>query len=430
MRILFIHQNFPAQYKHLAPALRKAGHEVRVLTLAATNDFPGIVRHTYKVSRGTSKNIHPWIAESETKCIRGEACARAALKLKQDGFFPDVICAHPGWGEALFLRDVWPDATQLHFVEFFYSAEGLDVGFDPEFGSADFDLRCRIRMKNANNLLNLHSMDWGISPTHWQHSTVPIPFRRLISVIHDGINTDSICPDASATLRISTDSKQNLEFRSGDEVVTFVNRNLEPSRGFHRFMYALPSLLKRRPNVHVLIVGGSGVSYGAKPKEGSFKERYLSMIRDEIDMQRVHFLGRIPYDQFKRLLQISAAHVYLTAPFVLSWSMLEAMSAGALVIGSRTAPVLEVLEHERNGLLVDFFDSDDLVDKIVAALSEPQRWLSVRQAARQTVVERYDLTTVCLPAQMALLEQLAEGRLPTLLEELPHSDLKTAILDI
>lgn len=407
MNILFVHQNFPGQYKHLAPALAARGHRVEALCINAPPALPGVGTHRYQVGRGTTRDIHPWVGETETKVLRGEACARAALALKDGGFTPDVICAHPGWGEALFLHEVWPAARQLHYVEFHYSPDGLDVGFDPEFGVADFAARCRIRMKNANSLLNLDRMDRGVSPTAWQRSTVPLAYRDSIAVVHDGIDTRKVQPDAGARLEFTGEDGVTRRFAAGDEVVTFVNRNLEPNRGYHVFMRALPELLERRPGLQVLIVGGSGVSYSAKPAEGSYKDRFLAEVADRIDRSRVHFLGRIPYETYLRLLQVSAAHVYLTYPFVLSWSMLEAMSAGCLVIGSRTAPVEEVLRDGENGLLVDFFSSSGIVAAVGRVLDHPDRMRAVREAARQFIVEHYDLYACCLPRQIALVEDMA-----------------------
>ncbi|WP_137896844.1 glycosyltransferase family 4 protein [Ramlibacter sp. 2FC] len=409
MRLLFVHQNFPGQYKHLAPALAAQGHEVHALAINHQPGLPGVKLHLYKVARGSSRNIHPWALETETKVLRGEACARAALALKAQGFTPDVICAHPGWGEALFLREVWPAARQLHYVEFFYSAVGQDVGFDPEFDQPDFDDGCRIRMKNANTLLNLETMDRGICPTRWQLSTVPELFRGSIEVIHDGVDTLLARPDPAADFAWRGADGTESRVLKGDQVLTFVNRNLEPSRGYHVFMRALPQLLDRHPKLQVLIVGGGGVSYGAQPAEGGYKERFLAEVQDRLDLARVHFLGHLPYSRFLRLLQVSAVHVYLTYPFVLSWSMLEAMSAGCLVIGSRTPPVEEVIVDGENGLLVDFFAADKLASAVSRVLDDPASFDALRANARRTIVERYDLKTLCLPRQMALVEAVHRG---------------------
>ena len=403
MNILFVHQNFPGQYKHLAPALAKRGHRVVAVGMA-NRTLTDIEYVQYKAKRGTTKAIHPWVVDYEAKVIRAEACAEACLELQKGGFTPDVICAHPGWGEALLLREVWPDAKQLHFVEFFYGAEGKDVGFDPEFPTPAFSGRCRLHIKNTNNLMNLIGMDAGISPTLWQRSTVPDEFVEKISVVHDGVDTEALVPDDNAVLKTRTADGYEIEFTKKQQVVTFVNRNLEPNRGYHQFMRCLPKLLADNPEVEVVLIGGDGVSYGAAPKNGSWKQIYLNEVIDKIDRKRVHFLGNVPYPVYKTAIQISSAHVYLTYPFVLSWSMIEAMSMGAPVIASDTAPVVEVIEDGANGWLVDFFDPQALAAKISEVLGQDSS--EVRKRARQTAVDRFDLHSVCLPKQIELVESL------------------------
>ena len=403
MNILFVHQNFPGQYKHLAPALAKRGHRVVAVGMA-NRTLTDIEYVQYKAKRGTTKAIHPWVVDYEAKVIRAEACAEACLELQKGGFTPDVICAHPGWGEALLLREVWPDAKQLHFVEFFYGAEGKDVGFDPEFPTPAFSGRCRLHIKNTNNLMNLIGMDAGISPTLWQRSTVPDEFLEKISVVHDGVDTEALVPDDNAVLKTRTVDGYEIELTKKQQVVTFVNRNLEPNRGYHQFMRCLPKLLTDNPEVEVVLIGGDGVSYGAAPKNGSWKEIYLNEVIDKIDRKRVHFLGNVPYPVYKSAIQISSAHVYLTYPFVLSWSMIEAMSMGAPVIASDTAPVVEVIEDGENGWLVDFFDPQALAAKVSEVLGQENS--EVRKRARQTAVDRYDLHSVCLPKQIELVEKL------------------------
>lgn len=403
MNILFVHQNFPGQYKHLAPALAKRGHRVVAVGMA-NRTLADIEYVQYKAKRGTTKAIHPWVVDYEAKVIRAEACAETCLELQKGGFTPDVICAHPGWGEALLLREVWPDAKQLHFVEFFYGAEGKDVGFDPEFPTPAFSGRCRLHIKNTNNLMNLIGMDAGISPTLWQRSTVPDEFLEKISVVHDGVDTEALVPDDNAVLKTRTVDGYEIELTKKQQVVTFVNRNLEPNRGYHQFMRCLPKLLADNPEVEVVLIGGDGVSYGAAPKNGSWKEIYLNEVSDKIDRKRVHFLGNVPYPVYKSAIQISSAHVYLTYPFVLSWSMIEAMSMGAPVIASDTAPVVEVVEDGVNGWLVDFFDPQALAAKVSEVLGQDNS--EVRKRARQTAIDRYDLHSVCLPKQVELVENL------------------------
>lgn len=410
MKILFIHQNFPGQFKFLAPALAEKGHEVHAMTLqpVQVNEWQGVHLHPYGTSRSTTSGIHPWLGDFETKLIRGDACFQAASKLRDEGFHPDIIVAHPGWGESMFLKKLWPAAKLGIYCEFFYQAEGADIGFDPEFPVKDNSEACRIQLKNLNNLLHFSVADAGLSPTFWQASTFPEAFRSKISVIHDGIDTDLVAPNPSVKLTLNGD----LTLSKGDEIVTFVNRNLEPYRGYHIFMRALPSLLKERPNAHILIIGGDGVSYGgAAPQGRKWKDVYVEEVRSKIsdeDWARVHFLGNVQYNHFIPLLQLSAVHVYWTYPFVLSWSLLEAMSAGCAIVASDTKPLHEAIMHEKTGQLVDFFDPLKLSEEVCALLDNPQRRAQLGSEARAFAKKNYDLKSVCLPKQLAWVESLAE----------------------
>lgn len=406
MRILFVHQNFPGQFAHLAPELARQGHEVTALAIYGV-DLPGVTRHKYAVSRGTTTNMHPWASDFETKVIRAEACAAQAETLRQSGYRPDIIVGHPGWGEMLFLRDIWPDAPQLHFLEFYYAAGGTDVGFDPEFANTDWRGQARVRVKNASGLLNLEQMDAGYSPTAWQRSSYPAFAQPKVEVIHDGINTDILTPNPDAAVSLADG---RVKLRPGMKVVTFVNRNMEPYRGYHSFMRALPAMQRLCPDALFVLVGGDGVSYGAKPPEGkTWKGIFLDEVRERLDIRRIAFVGSIPYPTYKALMQISAAHVYLTYPFVLSWSMLEAMACGAPLIGSSTPPVQEVIEDGRNGLLVDFFDYEALAAKVADVVNNGHKYAAMREAGRRSVCEGYDLNRICLPRQMRLITRVAGG---------------------
>ena len=408
MNILFIHQNFPGQFKFLAPALAGRGHRVVAMTMQKIEQqqWQGVSLVPYAASRGSTPGIHPWVGDFETKTIRGEACFRAALKLKQQGFNPDVIVAHHGWGESLFLKEIWPTAKLGIYCEFFYHASGSDVGFDPEFPVTDVAEPCRMRLKNLNNLLHFDIADAGLSPTHWQASTFPTPFRDRITVVHDGIDTDAVQPNSAVSLSLS----DGLSLSRNDEVVTFVNRNLEPYRGYHIFMRALPQLLRQRPQAHILIVGGDSVSYGAKPAgDSTWKTIFANEVRPQIsdaDWARVHFLGNLPYQQFIPLLQLSTVHVYLTYPFVLSWSLLEAMSAGCAIVASDTAPLREAIEHDKTGCLVDFFDAPQLAEQVSALLANADQRQRLGNAARHFAQANYDLKMQCLPKQISWVERL------------------------
>lgn len=412
MNILFIHQNFPGQFKFLAPALAAQGHDVRAFTMQkiAAGEWQGVKLTHYQPSRGTAPNVHPWVSDFETKTIRGEACFRAALKLKERGFTPDVIIAHPGWGESLFLKDVWPGAKLGIYCEFYYHPQGADVGFDPEFPAKDAGDVCRLRLKNLNNLLHFEIADSGISPTHWQASTFPEPFRSRITVVHDGIDTEAIAPNPAVSLTLNGD----LVLTKQDEVITFVNRNLEPYRGYHIFMRALPELLKRRPGARVLIVGGEEVSYGARPEgDKKWKDIFAGEVRPQIsdaDWARVHFLGNVPYQYFIPLLQLSTVHVYLTYPFVLSWSLLEAMSVGCAIVASDTQPLHEAIRHDDTGRLVSFFDAAALSGEVCALLDDQAMRERLGANARAFAQANYDLKAICLPRQLQWVEELAAMR--------------------
>ncbi len=409
MNILFIHQNFPGQFKFLAPALAAdPAHSVVAMTMQKANatQWQGVKLVPYTASRGTTPNVHPWVSDFETKTIRGEACFRAALQLKAQGFTPDAIIAHSGWGESLFLKDVWPKAKLGIYCEFFYHPQGADVGFDPEFPPKDVGEVCRLRLKNLNNLLHFEVADAGISPTHWQASTFPEPFRSRITVVHDGIDTETVAPNPAVSLTLNG----NIVLTRQDEVITFVNRNLEPYRGYHIFMRALPGILKQRPNARVLIVGGDDVSYGARPEEGKkWKDIFAAEVRPQIsdaDWARVHFLGHIAYEHFIPLLQLSTVHVYLTYPFVLSWSLLEAMSVGCAIVASDTQPLLEAIKHDETGRLVNFFDVAALANEVCALLDDAQARARMGQNAREFAQANYDLKTVCLPRQLQWVQGL------------------------
>jgi len=412
MKILFIHQNFPGQFKFLAPALVTQGHQVVAMTMqkVEVKSWQGVELVPYTASRGTTPNVHPWVSDFETKTIRGEACFRATLKMKEQGFYPDVIIAHHGWGESLFLKEVWPKAKLGIYCEFFYHSSGADVGFDPEFPPTDPAEACRIQLKNLNNLLHFGVADAGISPTHWQASTFPESFREKISVIHDGIDTKALVPNPAVSLSFKSANGESLTLTKSDEVVTFVNRNLEPYRGYHIFMRALPELLKQRPRAQILIVGGDDVSYGARPQNGQkwkdiFANEVRPLISDE-DWQRVHFLGNLPYQHFIPLLQLSIVHVYLTYPFVLSWSLLEAMSVGCAIVASDTQPLHEAIKHNETGRLFDYFDHKALVSELTSLLNDSSERVRLGENARKFAKKNYDLNEVCLPTQIEWVNKL------------------------
>lgn len=401
MRILLIHQNFPGQFLHLAPALKARGHDVTALT-AEGNKRPSAVPRILYRKPDKPEGGSPLAKTYGEVAERGLKVARAAAAMRRDqGYVPDLILGHSGWGETLFLKDVWPEARLAVYSEFLYRSSGLDAGFDPEFYRPALEARVRVTARAAYLTQALVQADAAIAPTQWQAQTVPEPLRGKIRVIHDGIDTDRVRPDPAARLVLD----DGRELKPGDEVLSFVNRNLEPYRGYHIFMRALPEVLKARPEAQVVIVGADGVSYGGKPPQGkTWKQIFLDEVGDRIDRDRVHFLGQVPYSRYLSVLQVARVHAYLTYPFVLSWSLMEAMAAGVPIVASRTPPVEEMLRDGLTGRLVDFFDVAAWSQALIAALADPKANAPLTEAARAQIVERYDLKRVCLPALIDFVE--------------------------
>ena len=398
MNVLFIHQNFPAQFGNLAQHLARSDHRIVAIGSRTARPLPDVTLLRYEFAVNDLNAVHPFARRFDVECRRAEQIIYLASDLVASGFRPDVVVVHCGWGESLPVKTVFPDAKVVTYFEFFYRPDGFDVGFDPEWEGLSIDGLVGLHLRNAATLLALAQADVAVSPTAWQRSTFPPTMRPLISVCHEGIDTETVHPNAAARLTLPN----GRTLGAGDEVVTFVARNLEPLRGYHAFMRALPQVLRTRPRAQVLIVGGDGVSYGANPPAGrTWRDLFLDEVSRDVDLERVHFLGRLPYAEYVSVLQVSAVHVYLTYPFVLSWSLLEAMSAGCLVVGSATGPVQEVIDGS-NGLLVDFFDRDGLAGAVAAVLADPQAYSELRRKARSTVVERYHKTT-CLARMTELM---------------------------
>lgn len=411
MNILFIHQNFPGQFGRLAARLAATGHTVLAIgdesQASRRPPVPGVRRLAYSAPGGSGPQTHAYLRRLEADVRRGQEVVRLALRLRASGFVPDLIYGNPGWGELMFIKDVFPDAPLVALYEFYFRPGEGDHGFDEEFPTT-FDSNLRLRVRNATLALTLDRVDAIVAPTQWQASRLPGHCASRLSVIHDGIDTDLCRPDPGAVFRHPS---LPSTLTAADEVITYVARNLEPYRGFHKFMRALPGILDRRPQAKVVVVGGDEVSYGAPPREGGcWRETLLAELGDRLDRSRVHFVGRLPYADFITLMQVSAAHVYLTYPFVLSWSVLEAMACGALVVGSATPPVTEVIEDRHTGLLTAFDDPAAIGNAVVAALERRHALDAIRVAARARVVERYDFERVCGHAQVALLERLVGAR--------------------
>ena len=386
MNVLFVHQNAPAQFRHVAARLAAdKSNRVIYITHKGKPGLPGVGKVEYEPHREVAKQTHHYLRTAESAVIYGQGVARVATQLKKSGFIPDVIIGHPGWGETLFLKDIFPDSPMISYCEFYYNARGSNINFDPEYPDGD-EIIFRTRMRNAHHLIAAEAADALYAPTNWQKQQFPEAFRDRIAVIHDGIDCTRATPNANASFTI----ENGPTFRPGDEVITYVARNLEPYRGFHTFMRALPHILAKRPNAHAVIVGANGVSYGRSLGKG---ETYKRRMLDEVMLPkgRVHFTGQLPYARYLSLLQVSAVHVYLTYPFVLSWSCLEALATGCVVVGSRTKPVEEVIRDGENGLLVDFFEPLELAKRVNDVLSRQVDVKELRRAARQSVLDNYEL---------------------------------------
>jgi glycosyltransferase involved in cell wall biosynthesis len=399
--VLFVHNNFPAQFGFIAEALKARGLRCAVVgsESAKSADFP--VRR-WGLKRGTTPNIFPLAIRAEADLMRGRAAAESAMALRKQGFDPELIIGHPGWGETLLLRDVFPRARTILHGEFFYRPTGADVGFDPEFGEPSQDERFRVYAKNMGLALAYAEADAIVCPTPFQASVLPQGLRRNVRIIHEGVDIDAAKPNPSAVFRL--DGGRTLD--RSRPVISFINRNFEPLRGFHVFMRALPRLLAEVPEAEVVLIGSAGRGYGGEVDKGSWKEMMLAEVGPRLDLGRVHFVGRVPYDRMLAALSVSAAHVYYTYPFVLSWSLLDAMASECLIVASDTAPVRDVIRGGENGLMLDFFDPEALSAALIRACREPEAFAPLRKAARETVVTHYDRKRVCLPAWLELIDQV------------------------
>jgi glycosyltransferase involved in cell wall biosynthesis len=403
MRILFLHSNFPAQFRHLAVALgQDSNNQVVFGTTRKEGSLTGVHKALYAPSREAHPQTHHYVRPLEGAVLQGQAVYRLADQLKAQGFIPDVVYGHSGWGPTLFIKDIFPKAKLLCYFEWFYHAHGSDADFDPSEPLTPDD-EVRIRIKNAPILIDLYSCDRGLSPTSWQQQQFPPEFRSKLKVHHDGIDTQFFQPQPGAKLFLP---RINLDLREVPEIVTYVARGMEPYRGFPQLIETVSLLQKRRPQCHVVIVGENRVAYGRSLPEGkTYKDVMLEKF--PLDLSRVHFTGLLPYPEYLQVLQASSVHLYLTRPFVLSWSMLEALSTGCLIVGSNTAPVTEMIQDGVNGLLVDFFDTQNICDRIEEALNNPTSMAALRAKARETILDRYDLAKL-LPQHLQWIQEAVE----------------------
>ena len=401
--VLFVHNNFPGQFGFIARALQARGHRCAAIGSHTAKGVQGVELRQWRLGRGTTEGIFPLAIRAEADLLRARAAAACALSLREAGFDPDLIIGHPGWGETLLLAEIFPRARTVLHGEFYYGAEGGDVGFDPEFGALTTELRFRVRAKNLGLATAFVEADAIVCPTPYQAARFPHQLRDRISIIHEGVDTDAIRPDPTQRLTLA----DGRVLDRATPVVTFVNRRFEPLRGYHVFMRALPRLMAEVPDVQVLMIGAAdGSGYGHAPPEGrTWKDVYLDELGDRIDRGRLHFTGPLPLDKLHAAMRIGRAHIYLTYPFVLSWSLLEAMACGCMIIGSDTEPVRDAIVDGETGRLVDFFDIEGLADRMIAACRHPAEFEPLREAARRSVVERFDRARICEPAWLSLVDR-------------------------
>jgi len=410
MRILFLHNNFPGQYRRIVQYLHENHKDVEMFAATLeSNQQKTPVKKTvkFKPHREATKGIHPALLYTERAVIQAQGLYKALLPSKEAGFKPDIILAHSGWGSGMFLKDIFPDAKLLSYFEWYYHTHNSDVDFLRK-GKGKGEAKpnpnndMRVRMKNTALLHDLAAMDHGQSPTLFQHSKLPDIFKPNVSILHDGVDTAFFEPNAKAKVKVG-----DHVFSAEDEVITYVARGMEEYRGFPQFIETVYKLQQRRPNLHVVILGSDRVAYGAERKDGkTWKEAMLE--KYELDMDRVHFMGLQPLPVFKGLMQITKAHVYLTVPFVLSWSLMEAMGAGALIVGSDTEPVREVVEDGENGVLVPFFDTDAITEKLCHILDNNDEYQPLRVKARETILENYAMEDL-VPRYWDLIKSVANG---------------------
>lgn len=399
MNILFLHRNFPAQFRYIVPAFaNNPENNVVFITNNDTSAMKNVKKAVYKLKRTVPDNCHRYLRFMEESVIHAQATAEAAIAVKNTGFVPDIIYGHT-WGQTMYMKDVFPDVPLLCYFEWFYNINGADVGFDGI--KPDIDEAAKLRTKNAHLLIDLYGCDYGISPTKFQASQFPKEFQNKIKILHDGVDTDFCCPDENATFTVK---EKNLTLSANDEVVTYATRGMEAYRGFPEFMKAAERLLKKRPNLHIVIAGEDRVCYGPKLAGTTYKQLMLKNL--DLDLNRLHFVGALPFYEYVNLLRISSAHVYLTYPFVCSWSMLDSMSCACPLIASNTAPVTEFVKDGENGLLFDFYDIDEQVAKIEFALDNKSLMKPIRENARRTIVENYALKDL-LPEHIKYIKSIA-----------------------
>ena len=401
MKIIFSHQNFPAQFGEFAFFLARAGWDVTFATAATAKSAGGVRILPMKPHREPTEGVHRFTLPMERAAINGQGFARSALAAQKQGYVPDVVMAHAGWGSGTFAKAVWPDVKFVSYAEWFYRYPYVDAMGEPD-ERPEVDQRGHALSRNAPLLLDLVQADQIQCPSLYQADQFPEPWRSLLTVMPDGLDAVLHAPAESPTL---PDAAGTLP--PDAEIVTYATRGMEPHRGFPEFMRALEILQKRRPKLHAVIGGEDRVAYGRKLGEGdSWKTR---MLRDlDLDESRLHWTGLLPRGDYVRLLQAGHVHAYLTVPFVLSWSLLEAMSVGCTLVCSDVPPVREAAEDGVEALLIDHRAPEAVADAIARALDDRELAARLGQAARARILRDHDRRWV-FPARARMLADLVRG---------------------
>ncbi|MEP1328075.1 glycosyltransferase family 4 protein [Pseudophaeobacter sp.] len=405
MKLLFVHQNMPGQYREMLTWLSQRGdQEIVFLTQRRDVQIKGVKTLTYQTHHRPAADAYGLSKDWEAAVGAGLGAAMAMRKFEKDqGFKPDIIIGHTGWGELLFMKEVWPDVPVIGFFEYFYRTSGGLVGFDPEKPAND-QAGFFAKARNTVPYASIESVDQGHVPTLWQRDRFPASFHDRMYTCHDGIRCDRLLPDENASVGLG---RLDHPLTRDDEVVTYIARNMERARGFHIMMRALPQIQAARPKARVLMIGGNETSYGAESSHpNGLRGEMEAELGDSVDWSRVHFLGKVPYDDLCRIIRISRCHIYLTMPFVLSWSLLEAMSMQATVVAADVAPVREAVTHNETGMLVDFFDPGALANQVTDVLANPGDYAHLGPAARAHVLQNYDFLSHCLPEHIAQINAL------------------------
>ena len=387
MRILFAHQYFPGQFQRIARHYVGSGRHDIVAFHRGLRDgrsmpqIDGIRMFEYGQEVVADRPRDHVLFGTEEFIRESASLAIHAHELKESGWLPDIVYSHTGWGTGAFLHDIFPDAKFVKYCEWFHN----NTSESGEFLAPDrpFESRIMTSLMNIPVLSDLARADLLIAPTEWQKSQFPSHMRGAIEIAPDGVNTTLLKPDPHATFELA----DGRRFSAGDRVITYVARGADPFRGFRQFIDALAIVQERDPGVEAIIVGDKTVYYGAGNGTDSHFNEVMASAR--IDMARTHFTGTLPYEQYCKVLQVSAAHVYLTVPFILSWSALEALSAGCAFVGSATSPVQEFVTHGENGLLADFFDVEALAANIAHAVAGGSDIDAMRMKARKTMLEKW-----------------------------------------